>query len=123
MSSLGLLLAGTGDVTRAGTALALPGVRGRAQLNSISIEGHRKAEERVIQCDRRGLSMGKVKSSQVLNRVYPKLPDFGKYILSHARVGRSGTEQESHSSLAVCIGVRLSRVNSLLLWALFICPD
>lgn len=58
-------------------------------------------------------------SSQVLNRVYPKLPDFGKYILSHARMGRSGREQESHSSLAVCIGVRLSRVNSLLLWGSF----
>lgn len=55
----GLLLAGSGDVTRAGTALTLPGVRGRAQLNSISIEGHRKAEEGIIQCDRSGLSMRK----------------------------------------------------------------
>lgn len=34
MSSLGLLLAGPGDVTRAGTALTLPGVRGRAQLKA-----------------------------------------------------------------------------------------
>lgn len=59
MSSLGLLLAGTGEVTRAGIALTLPGVRGRAQLNSISTEGHRKAEEGVTQCDRNGLSMGK----------------------------------------------------------------
>lgn len=58
VSSPGLLLAGTGDVTRAGTALALPGVRGRAQLNSISIEGRRKAEESVIQCGRSGSSMG-----------------------------------------------------------------
>lgn len=58
-------------------------------------------------------------SSQVLNRVYLKLPDFGKCILSHARMGRSGREQESHSSLAVYIGVRLSRVNSLLLWGSF----
>lgn len=41
-----------------------------------------------------------MKSSLVLNRVYPKLPDFGKYILSRDRVGRSGREQESHSSLA-----------------------
>lgn len=46
--SLGLLLAATADVTRAGTALALPGVRERTQLNSISIKGHRKAEEGVI---------------------------------------------------------------------------
>lgn len=60
-----------------------------------------------------------MKSSQVLNRVYPKLTDFGKYILSHARLGRSGREQESHSCLAVWIGVRLSRVNSLLLWGSF----
>lgn len=32
------VIAGLGDVTRAGTALALPGVGGRPQLNSISIE-------------------------------------------------------------------------------------
>lgn len=46
MSSLGLLIGDTGDVTRAGTATALPGVGGRPQLSSMSIEGHRKAEER-----------------------------------------------------------------------------
>lgn len=35
---------------------------------------------------------GKVKSAPVLNRVYPDLPDFGKYMMSHARLGRSGRE-------------------------------
>lgn len=59
MSSLGFVLAGTGDVSRAGTALALPSVGGMAQLNSVSIEGHRRAEEGVLQCDRSGLSTGK----------------------------------------------------------------
>lgn len=59
-----------------------------------------------------------MKSARVLNRVYPKLPGFGKYIVSHARVGRS-CRVRKRSCLAVFTGVRLGRVNSLLLWGSF----